>query len=68
MIKNSIYGSFSDSLINKRSKSDRADFYGLEADIDLLPTEGINSGSTAYCVDTGSIYIYLEATNTWYPQ
>lgn len=68
MIQNNTYGSFSDSLINQRSKSDRADFYGLEADIALLPTEGINSGSTAYCVDTGNVYIYLDATKTWYKQ
>lgn len=68
MIRNDTYGSFSDSLINKRSRADRADFYGLEADVGLLPTEGINSGSSAYCVDTGNVYIYLSSTQTWYLQ
>lgn len=67
-MKNISYGSFTDSLINHRSQNDRADFYGLESDVGLLPTEGVNSGSTAYCVDTGNVYIYLSATGRWYLQ
>ena len=67
-MKTNTYGSFTDSLLNQRSTSDRADFYGLEADVGLLPTEGINSGSSAFCVDTGNVYIYLSSTQTWYLQ
>ena len=66
-MKNS-YGSFTDSLLVQRHSNEPAFFYGLEADVELLPTEGLVSGSKAFCVDTGSIYIYLAATKKWYAQ
>lgn len=63
------YGTFSDSMINVKNRNDRAEFYGLAQDVSLLPTtDEIASGSVAYCVDTGDIFMYLKATHTWYPQ
>ena len=44
--------------------------YGLEADVDKLPTEEgtLRSGTAAYCVDTKHVYIYLSTTSKWYLQ
>ena len=62
------YGSFTDSLFYQRHSNEPSFFYGLEADIALLPVEGFVSGSKAYCVDTGNIYIFLASTKQWYLQ
>ena len=62
------YGSFSDSLMNTKNKNDRAEFYGLSEDIGKLPSTGINSGSTAYCADTGDVYVFIKSTGKWYKQ
>lgn len=63
-----VYGSFDDSMSGVRNANDRLDLYGLSEDVDKLPTEGINSGSTAFCVDTGDVYIFLRYTKQWYKQ
>ena len=62
------YGSFVDSMAHVRNENDLHEFYGLSADIAELPTEGIRSGSTAYCVDTGDIYIFEETNQQWHKQ
>lgn len=62
------YGSFSDSMLNIKNRKDRAEFYGLSADVGKLPVEGIKSGSTAYCADTGDVYMFIESTGQWYKQ
>ena len=30
-----------------------------------LPTEGVNAGAWAYCVDTGDTYMFNAKTNQW---
>ena len=62
------YGSFSDSMLNVKHGKDRAEFYGLSSDVDKLPATGINSGSTAYCADTGDVYMFIKSTGQWYKQ
>lgn len=62
------YGSFTDSMMNLRNVNDTAMLWGLEADVPLLPTTGVRSGSKAFCVDTGAVYIFLEYNGQWYKQ
>lgn len=62
-------GSFRcDSVENGKRK-----YYGLLSDVYKLPTRraysqytDLKTGSTAYCVDDGSLYMYEESTDTWY--
>jgi hypothetical protein len=45
------------------------EFFGLSADVIKLPTVSvIGTGSIAYCVDTGELYIYERTTKKWYKQ
>ena len=58
------YGSF--KLVEV--KGNHKMFMGLSSDVTLLPNEMQNTitGSTAFCVDTGELYIYEETSKTWY--
>lgn len=62
------FGSFEDKMIGERGEDDRAHFVGLSKDIDLLPKSGINTGSDAFCADTGDVLIFVDETKTWYKQ
>jgi len=43
------------------------EFKGLSADVSKLPTvQAIGTGSTALCVDNGTIYMYEKTSKTWY--
>lgn len=42
-------------------------YYGLSKDVSKLP-HYVLSGSSAICVDTGDLYLYLKDTDTWYKQ
>lgn len=42
-------------------------YYGLSKDVSKLPHYVLN-GSSAFCVDTGDMYIYLEFDDTWHKQ
>lgn len=42
-------------------------YYGLSKDVSKLP-HYVKSGSSALCVDTSDLYIYLEDTDSWYKQ
>lgn len=45
------------------------EYYGLSTDIDKLPKgEYMATGSTAYCVDNGSLYMYNAVSKTWVEQ
>lgn len=50
----------------------RLDYQGLSKDVGKLPTQKNNSdlatGSTAYCIDSGELYIYESLTGQWYKQ
>ena len=55
-------------MLNVKNGKDRAEFYGLSADVGKLPATGINSGSIAYCADTGDVYMFIKSTGQWYKQ
>lgn len=65
------YGSFVGSR-----KDGKYSFTGLSSDVGSLPetirigSEGnaLGSGSTAYCVDTGELYMYEASSKKWYKQ
>lgn len=40
-------------------------YYGLSKDVSKLPHYA-SSGSSAFCVDTGDMYFFLESTDSWY--
>lgn len=40
---------------------------GLSSDVDKLP-HYVETGSSAYCIDTGDIYIYEKKSDIWYLQ
>lgn len=40
---------------------------GLSKDVEKLP-HYVETGSSAYCIDTGEIYIYEKSSDTWYLQ
>lgn len=40
---------------------------GLSKDVSKLP-HYVETGSSAYCIDTGDIYIYEKSSDTWYLQ
>lgn len=43
-------------------------YWGFSADFDKLPTyDNLLTGSTATCLDNGTIYGYHAQTKTWYP-
>ncbi len=58
------YGSFKIVEVKGNHKM----FMGLSDDVSLLPNEMQNTitGSSAFCVDTGEVYLYEESTKTWY--
>ena len=60
--------------MEKTHKNVRA-YTGLSTDVDKLPTKekypeykDLGSGSTAYCVDTGDLYMYEQSSDKWYQQ
>ena len=51
---------------NKTSKT--RTFKGLSKDVELLQNltyDDLPTGSSAFCVDTGDIYIYEKTTKEW---
>lgn len=58
------YGSF--KLVEV--KGNHKMFMGLSSDVTLLPNEMQNTitGSSAFCVDTGEVWLYEESSKTWY--
>ena len=46
----------------------QVDYWCLEKDVPNLPTKSKNNlsdGSTAYCKDTGNLYLYDEENDIW---
>ena len=42
------------------------EYYGLSADVAKLPTyDDLGTGSSAYCVDNGALYMYKATTKDW---
>ena len=53
----------------------KRNYLGLSADVAKLPTKSVypeykdlKTGSTAYCVDGGSLYMYEESSDMWHEQ
>lgn len=45
------------------------EFAGLSEDIGKLPVvDAVKSGSNAYCIDTGEVYMYEKSSNRWFKQ
>lgn len=45
------------------------EFAGLSKDIGKLPVvDAVKSGSNAYCIDTGEVYMYEKSSNSWFKQ
>lgn len=56
-------GSFVATSVSGRQRN----YKGLSKDVAKLP-HYVATGSTAYCADTGDIYMYEETTDKWYQQ
>lgn len=53
----------------------KRNYLGLSADVAKLPKKSVypeytdlKTGSTAYCVDDGSLYMYEESSDMWHEQ
>lgn len=45
------------------------EFAGLSEDIGKLPVvDAVKSGSNAYCIDTGEVFMYEKSSNSWFKQ
>lgn len=45
------------------------EYFGLSTDIAKLPKyDDLATGSTAYCVDNGNLYMYNATSQTWVEQ
>lgn len=56
-------GSFVATSVNGNIR----DYDGLSSDASKLP-HYVGTGSSAYCIDTGEIYIYEKSSDKWYLQ
>lgn len=56
-------GSFSATSVDGKIRN----YEGLSADVGNLPKyKDLETGSSAFCVDTGELYKYEKTTQTWY--
>lgn len=53
------------SFVAVDSNGMQRDYEGLSKDISKLP-HYVESGSSAFCLDTSEIYEYHKPTDTWY--
>lgn len=53
------------SFVATSAKCRKRNYEGLSKDIDKLP-HYVDTGSSAFCLDTGDLYKYLRSTDTWY--
>ena len=45
------------------------EYFGLSSDVSKLPVyEDLATGSNAYCIDSGELYIYNAVGKTWIKQ
>lgn len=57
------------SFVISGKKGNVYEFKGLSKDVSKLPkVQSIGTGSTAYCIDNGILYMYEKTTKTWYEQ
>lgn len=56
-------GSFVATSVNGQIRN----YEGLSADVSKLPKyDDLETGSSAFCVNTGDLYKYEKTTKTWY--
>ncbi len=53
------------SFVATSSNRKKRNYEGLSKDIEKLP-HYVDTGSSAFCLDTGDYYKYLRSTDTWY--
>lgn len=53
------------SFVATSAKGRKRNYEGLSKDVDKLP-HYVNTGSSAFCLDTGDFYKYLRSTDIWY--
>lgn len=63
------------SFRNDKMENGKRNYLGLAADVAKLPTRAkypqyvdLKTGSTAYCVDDGSLFMYEESSDNWHEQ
>lgn len=51
------------------TEGNKRNYYGLSIDVSKLPKyENLSTGSTAFCVDNGKLFLYHAPTKMWYEQ
>ena len=53
------------SFVATSAKGRKRNYEGLSKDVDKLP-HYVDTGSSAFCLDTGDFYKYLRSTDIWY--
>ncbi len=53
------------SFVATSAKGRKRNYEGLSKDVDKLP-HYVDTGSSAFCLDTGDFYKYLRTTDIWY--
>lgn len=54
-------------IMNVDPSTNKRDYIGLSTDAAKLPVyDDLGNGSSAICVDTSELYMYLADTKTWY--
>lgn len=53
------------SFVATSARGRRRNYEGLSKDVEKLP-HYVDTGSSAFCFDTGDFYKYLRLTDTWY--
>lgn len=53
------------SFVATSAKGRKRNYEGLSKDVEKLP-HYVDTGSSAFCFDTGDFYKYLRLTDTWY--
>lgn len=63
------------SFMDTNQKKGVWEYFGLSSDLDKLPTvarcpkyKDLPQGTTAYCIDDGSVYMYEKTTDRWIEQ
>lgn len=57
------FGSFVATSVSRQIRN----YEGLSSDVSKLPKyDNLETGSSAFCIDTGDLYKYEKTTKTWY--
>lgn len=55
------------SFVATSVSGDIRNYEGLSKDVDKLPKyDDLQTGSSAFCIDTGQLFKYEKTTKTWY--